>query len=103
MVGIETSDDAAVYKLNDEQALIATTDFFMAVKAEPAENVVFSWITWPDKETRDRGNKAAMADPRFEAFNAPNGWGLYIHFVPFVEAVLAACEEHPDATIRVSR
>ena len=41
--------------------------------------------------------------PRFEAFNAPNGWGLYIHFVPFVEAVLAACEEHPDATIRVSR
>lgn len=46
-----------------------TTDFFMAVKAEPAENVVFSWITWPDKETRDRGNHAAMADPRFEAFN----------------------------------
>ena len=28
MVGIETSDDAAVYRLNDEQALIATTDFF---------------------------------------------------------------------------
>lgn len=31
MVGIETSDDAAVYKLNDEQALIATTDFFMPI------------------------------------------------------------------------
>ena len=30
MVGIETSDDAAVYRLNDEQALIATTDFFYA-------------------------------------------------------------------------
>ena len=31
MVGIEHSDDAAVYKLNDEQALIATTDFFMPI------------------------------------------------------------------------
>lgn len=31
MVGIETSDDAAVYKLNDHQALIATTDFFMPI------------------------------------------------------------------------
>src|SRR3569623_2198133 len=31
MVGIETADDAAVYKLNDEQALIATTDFFMPI------------------------------------------------------------------------
>ncbi len=31
LVGIETSDDAAVYKLNDEQALIATTDFFMPI------------------------------------------------------------------------
>ncbi len=31
MVGIEDSDDAAVYKLNDEQALIATTDFFMPI------------------------------------------------------------------------
>src|SRR5438128_3818258 len=31
LVGIETADDAAVYKLNDEQALIATTDFFMPI------------------------------------------------------------------------
>ncbi|MNK41231.1 Selenide, water dikinase [compost metagenome] len=35
MVGIETSDDAAVYKLNDEQALIATTDFFMPIVDDP--------------------------------------------------------------------
>jgi selenide,water dikinase len=31
MVGTETSDDAAVYRLNDQQALIATTDFFMPI------------------------------------------------------------------------
>ena len=31
LVGIETSDDAAVYRLNDSQALVATTDFFMPI------------------------------------------------------------------------
>jgi len=37
MVGIETADDAAVYKLNDSQALIATTDFFMPIVDDPYE------------------------------------------------------------------
>ncbi len=35
MVGIETADDAAVYRLNDQQALIATTDFFMPIVDNP--------------------------------------------------------------------
>ena len=35
MVGIETSDDAAVYLLNEHQALIATTDFFMPIVDDP--------------------------------------------------------------------
>ena len=35
MVGIETSDDAAVYILNENQALIATTDFFMPIVDDP--------------------------------------------------------------------
>jgi len=37
LVGIETSDDAAVYQLNDEQALVATTDFFMPIVDDPYE------------------------------------------------------------------
>jgi selenide,water dikinase len=37
LVGIETSDDAAVYQLNDEQALIATTDFFMPIVDDPVD------------------------------------------------------------------
>jgi selenide, water dikinase len=37
LVGIETADDAAVYRLNDEQALIATTDFFMPIVDDPFE------------------------------------------------------------------
>ena len=40
---------------------------------------------------------------RFEKHNAPNGWGLYEHFVPFVEEYLAACEKNPGATLWVSR
>jgi selenide,water dikinase len=35
LVGIETADDAAVYQLNDTQALIATTDFFMPIVDDP--------------------------------------------------------------------
>ncbi|MEZ7912848.1 MAG: selenide, water dikinase SelD [Propionivibrio sp.] len=35
LVGIETSDDAAVYQLNDSQAIVATTDFFMPIVDDP--------------------------------------------------------------------
>jgi len=35
MVGIETSDDAAVYRINDHQAIVATTDFFMPIVDDP--------------------------------------------------------------------
>jgi hypothetical protein len=39
----------------------------------------------------------------FEKFNSPNGWGMYEHFVSFVEKYLEACKEYPDAIIEVSR
>ncbi len=35
LVGTETSDDAAVYRLNDRQAVVATTDFFMPIVDDP--------------------------------------------------------------------
>src|SRR3982074_1370783 len=35
VVGIESSDDAAVYRLNDRQAIIATTDFFTPIVDDP--------------------------------------------------------------------
>ena len=37
MVGLETSDDAAVYRLNDSQALVATTDFFTPIVDDPRD------------------------------------------------------------------
>src|SRR3954465_14644272 len=35
LVGTETADDAAIYRLNDEQALVATTDFFTPIVDDP--------------------------------------------------------------------
>jgi hypothetical protein len=44
------------------------------------------------------------ADPEYyRQFNAKNGWGTYVYFVPFVEKVLWACAEYPEADVHVSR
>jgi uncharacterized protein YbaA (DUF1428 family) len=42
------------------------TSFPMAVKRTADESVVFSWIEWPDKATRDQGMAKSMADPRMD-------------------------------------
>lgn len=44
------------------------------------------------------------AEPeRFKKHNAPNGWGLYEHAVPWLRKVVEACREYPLATFYCSR
>ena len=39
------------------------TDYRRAVKAEPGDGIIYSWVEWPDKATRDKGWERMMADP----------------------------------------
>jgi uncharacterized protein YbaA (DUF1428 family) len=39
------------------------TDYQRAVKAEPGEGIIYSYVEWPDKETRDKGWQRMMSDP----------------------------------------
>ena len=42
------------------------TSFTLAVKREPDESMVFSWVSWPSKAVRDAGWEKIMADPRMQ-------------------------------------
>lgn len=42
------------------------TSFPMAVKCEPEETVVFSWLWWPSKAVRDEAMPKCMQDPRLQ-------------------------------------
>ncbi|HET9337137.1 MAG TPA: DUF1428 domain-containing protein, partial [Sphingomicrobium sp.] len=51
-----------VEALSDDVPKGQVTDFYRAVKAEDAEKVVFSFIEWPDKDTRDQAWQKIMSD-----------------------------------------
>ncbi len=73
------------------------TDFRKAVQAESNETVVFSWIEWPDKSTRDAAmktmtdwmNNPKQADPRMDPEKNPAPFDgsrlIYGGFSPLVE------------------
>ncbi len=68
------------------------TDFFRAVKAEDGESVVFSWIEYPDKATRDAANAKMRSDPRMRE------WGEAMAFVDGKRMVFGGFEPIMDKT-----
>jgi uncharacterized protein YbaA (DUF1428 family) len=65
------------------------TDFRRAVKAKDDETVVFSWVEWPDKATRDKAMPKMMEDPRMQPDQNPMPFDgkrlIYGGFSPIVE------------------
>ncbi len=55
----------------DDVAAGEQTDFMRAVQAKPGEIVVFSWVEYPDKATRDAAGEKMMSDPRMQAMTMP--------------------------------
>lgn len=72
---------AAVFKEHGALKIVETwgddvpdgelTSFPMAVKCEESETVVFSWVIWPSKESRDAGWQTVMDDPRMHPDTNP--------------------------------
>jgi uncharacterized protein YbaA (DUF1428 family) len=65
------------------------TDFRKAVQATADETVVFSWIEWPDKATRDAAMTKLMEDPRLQPEANPMPFDgkrmIFGGFTPIVE------------------
>ena len=52
----------------------------------------------------EKGLEDMKARPKhYETFNSSNGWGMYEHFVPFVEEYLKALKEYPEAFVECDR
>lgn len=64
------------------------TDFRRAVAAKPDEAILFSWVQWPDRATRDAGNERIFTDPRFNTMDCPFDMTRMIYggFVPVVQS-----------------
>ena len=105
-------DEGKTYTEDDEQVYWANITHNLGTMAEEAG--IYNVLWRPDEigkikageiiELLEMGLADLKARPEhFEKFNSPNGWGLYMHFVPWVEEYLNACKAYPDALIEVIR
>ncbi|MFQ1699451.1 DUF1428 domain-containing protein [Loktanella agnita] len=70
-VFLEYGATRVVESWGDDVPAGEVTSFAMAVKVKADEVVVFAFVTWPDKATRDTGHAKAAEDPRLNTGNVP--------------------------------
>lgn len=101
-------DEGKTYTEDDEQLYWANITHNLGTMADKAGIYEALW-----RPERIDATKAADLIPIIEKglsdmkerpeyykqFNASNGWGLYKHFVPFLEEYLEACKKYPDAIV----
>jgi len=107
-----SSDEGKTYVEKDECVYDANITHNLGRMADEAGIYYALWRPEEISKTKaieivellEKGLADLKARPKhFETFNSPNGWGMYKHFVPFVEKYLEACKEYPDAVISISR
>ncbi|MFN3614585.1 MAG: DUF1428 domain-containing protein [Rubrimonas sp.] len=79
----------AVARRGDDAPEGRVTSVPMAVKLQPGESAVFSWVLWPGCAARDRGTKGSSEDPRMAAVKEAPFDGQRTMFGGF-EAILKA-------------
>ena len=101
-------DEGKTYTEDDEQVYWANITHNLSRMADEAGIYEALWRPKEIGKTKasgiiellEKGLADLKARPEhFETFNSPNGWGMYEHFVPFVEKYLEACKDYPDAVI----
>ncbi len=89
LVGIETRDDAAVYRLNDRQAIVATTDFFMPIVDDPFDFGAIAATNALSDVYAMGGNAALRARPGRHAASTSSRWRRSARILEGGESVCA--------------
>tara|TARA_R110000782_G_scaffold30983_6_gene76815 strand:+ start:5024 stop:5446 length:423 start_codon:yes stop_codon:yes gene_type:complete len=79
---------------------ISENDYISEYNFEKSNPVIASEITL----IIEKGLEDMKARPEhYKTFDSPNGWGIYDHFIPFIEKYLEALKEHPESIVECCR
>lgn len=83
-----------------KEGYVPTTDYDKELEFEDANTTyAYELISIIEKGLEELKSKPE----HYETFNSPNGWGMYEHFVPFVEKYLDALKQYSECRVSVWR
>jgi len=98
------------FRIEEQCVFTANITHNLGAMAEAAG--IYDAIWHPRKRTRGKRlipvlteaiERMEQSPEVYKQYNAPNGWGLYKNFLPWLKALLQAAVEHPRAWYEVSR